>query len=366
MYHEKRYLQFNDLVLDGYDMISQSDESTAFKVTTQPYSYGHGSYAPLKDKMLFVSEGSVTMTIKLFTKKIPCEYREYYVRFAEQELSKQGKLWAIKNNEIIWAYAIPKNLHQVKLRKPNRVEYDVEFVLPEGLWHKADKQKTFVLPYNVCTFMECKGYRTLDPCGDCCDSCQDNKWQKDMDERCFCCCVDEITANMALCYHLKELQKFHTCETPFQLVYDCQSAEKFNKYDYLGQRLCVEDICESNSIAGRFYSETDLATRDVSLVIVGHMTNPWITINGNTNIIRGTYNGALIVDKSGDIYYQKGECCDPKLLSPTLNGSPRWSIPCGNDYGWTIYPQFNSIKIDFNRCCQGASCVYIQHDAITT
>ena len=372
MYHEKRYLQFNDLVFDGYDMIRSSDESTGFKVTTHEYTYGHGSYAPLKDEWLYVSEGSVSMTITLKTGKVPCEDREFYVRFAEQELMKAGRLWAIKNNEIIWAYAIPRNVHMVKSFVQNNVEYDVEFTLPEGIWHKADKQRTFVVPYNVCTFMECKGYRTVNLCdggmdGNCCVLCEDRKFQEDYDERCFCCCADDLTEDMALCYHTKELQKFYGCDTPFQLVYSCLHAEKFKRSDYLGQRLCVKDVCDSSIIAGRFYSETDLPTRGVRITIKGKMHNPWVTINGNTNIIQGDYEGALIIEPSGDLYYQANECCDPVLVSPLMEDgiTPRVIIPSGMDDGWQIKPQWNTIRIDLNQCCSGVTCVFIDIDNIT-
>lgn len=371
MLHEKRYLQFNNLVFDGYDMISSSDESTSFKVSSQSYSFGDGSYVPLKDENMFTEEGSVTLTLVLYMKKIPCEYREYYGRFAEQELVRPGKLWALKNNEVIWAYAYVKNIHQVKSRQLHRLEYDIEFGLPEGKWHKADKQKTFLLPYNVCTFMECKGYKTIQPCsgsptGDCCEVCEQNRFEEDMDDRCFCCCVDEITADMALCYHLGDLQKFTTCETPYQIVYDCNHADKFNHNDYLGQKLCVKDKCDDSVIAGRFYSETDLITRDVGIVISGKMHNPWITINGNTNIINGDYDGDLIIEPSGDIYYKQGECCQPELLSSLMEDeTPRWIIPSGNTYGWKVYPQNNSIVVNLNQCCAGMTCVYIQQDPVT-
>ena len=347
-------------------MLSSYDETTGYKTNSQAYSYGHGSYAPLKADYLFVSEGSVNMTLTLHTKKVPCEDRKYYVRFAEQELGRPGKLWAIKNGEIIWAYAYAKNRHMIINRRPNEVEYDIEFGLPEGIWHKADKQRTFVLPYDVCTLMDCKEFREYNPCkgsadGDCCSICEDNKLQDDIADRCFCCCVDEITADMALCYHQNELQNFYGCDTPFQLVYDCLHADKFNRDDYIGKKLCVKDICDSSVIAGRFYSETDIPTDRMRIVIKGKMHNPWITINGNTNVIEGDYDGSLIIEPSGDVYYQASECCEPELIDPS-----KWVIPSDMDYGWTVYPQENSIKINLNQCCGGAVCVYIDEDALTT
>lgn len=359
MYHEKKYLQFNNLVFDGYDMISEYDESTSYKNTMTAYSYGHGSYFPLRNENLFVSEGSVTMTLTLKTKKLPCEDREFYVRFAEQELAKPGKLWAIKNNEVLWANAFVRSFHPIRSNTPYRVEYDIEFSIPEGIWHKADKQRTFVLPYDVCLFMDCKGYQKWNPCADalgadCCTACTDNKWYQDMADRCFCCCVDAITADMALCFHQDSLQKFYTCDTPFQLVYDCDSAEKFKTNPFIGRKLCVRDMCDSNMIAGRIYSETDLVTENFNITIRGKMLNPAIEINDNLNIIEGEYDGELEILASGDVFYN-GELLDPSV----------WTIPVNMDYGWKIYPQNNKIIVNLNTCCTGATCVFIDIDEIT-
>lgn len=366
MYYEKRYLQFNNLVFDGYDMISSTDEQVTYKEgNSQSYSYAHGDYMPYKSDYLYVNAGSVSMTLTFHLKKILCEDRQFYLKFVDQELGRPGKLWALRNGEILWAYANVRSKHAINTGEVNKAEYDIEFTLPEGIWHKADKQRTFVLPYNVCTMMECKGFETYNPCksviDDCCESCQDKKFWEDYRDRCFCCCVDEITEDMALCYHTKELQNFYGCETPFQLVYDCEHAEKFNTEDYLGQKFCIKDICEDHMIVGRFYSETDIPTDQVTVITKGKMKNPSITINGNTNIIKGEYDGTLRIDPSGDVYYRQNECCDWTLLDPSV-----WSIPSNMNYGWMVYPQINSLIIDLNVCCGGSlACAYVQIDNIT-
>lgn len=369
MYYEKRYLQYNDLVFDGFDMISDYDEPIQYKGSSTAYSYGHGSYRAFKADYLYVSERQVNMTITLKTRKIPCEYRKWYLQFAEQELSKPGRLWAIKNNEIIWAMASVTNRRPVNSGKQDEVVWDVEFVIPGGVWHKADKQRTFLLPYDVCALMDCKGFEEYNPCatskggGDCCEACEDNKIAEVHRDQCGCCCDNDLTADMALCYHQNELQKFYSCDTPYQLVYNCNAAEKFSTEKAIGQRLCVKDICDSAVISGRFYSDTDIPTNDVTLTLVGDFTNPWITINGNTNIIEGEYHGKLIVDSSGDVYYTESDCCEPELLDPSV-----WVIPNGMDYGWTVYPGLNSITVYANECCSqsGLTCVYVDAAAITT
>lgn len=378
MYFEKRYLQFNELVFDGYDMISDYDEPISYKGSSTAISYGHGSYRPYKSDFLYVSERQVSMTITLKLKKIPCEYRKFYVQFVEQELGKPGRLWAIKNNEIIWAMASVTSIRPVNTSKQFELVYDVEFVIPGGVWHKADKSKTFVLPYDVCSLMDCKGFEEYDPCAtakggsaDCCEACNDNKLYEDMRDRCGCCCEDDLKPEMALCYHQDELQGFYSCETPYQLVYSCIAAEKFSTEKALGQRLCVNDICDDPVVAGRIYSNTDIPTEEMTITLVGAMKNPWIEINGNLNIIQGEYNGTLTIHSNGDIYYQPcdSECCEPELLSPLLDDgeTPRWVIPSGMDYGWTLYPQLNSVIVRFNECCSscGLDCVYIDHNGIT-
>ena len=350
MIYERLYLQFNDLVFDGFDMISDYDEEITFKGSSTEYSYGHGAYRPFKRKYLFVSETSVSLTITLKLKKVPCDQREFYVRFVKEELAKPGKLWAIENGTLIYAIAAVENISPNFSRSKDKLEYNVSFVIPGGLWYKADKRKTFLVPYDVCYLMDCKGYRKINEC-DCC-GCEADEVD------CSCCC-DSITEDMALCHHEDELQAYYSCFTPYRVVYDCDLAQKFSANKYLGQRLCVKDVCGDSVIAGRIYSETEIPTEDVTVIISGKMKNPWIDINGNTNIIEGEYDGDLIIKPNGDVYYKQGECCQGDLLDPTV-----WSVPAGNEYKWTINPGYNSVVVHLNECCVGATCVYVQAEAI--
>ena len=369
MYFDKRYLQFNDLVFDGYDMISDYDEPLQYKGSSTPISYGHGSYRAFKSDFLYVSERQVNMTITLKLKKIPCEYREFYVQFAEQEFGKPGKLWAIKNNEIIWANAAVNNIRPVHNGKKYEVVYDIEFVIPGGVWHKAHQDRTFLLPYDVCSLMDCKGFEKFSDCN-CCPVCDDKNLYKSMRDRCGCCCDEDLTSDMMLCKHLDELQAFYGCDTPYQLVYSCEAGERLSEEKAFGQRLCVADICEESVISGQIYSNTDIPTDDVTVTLVGHMVNPLIRINGNENIIEGEYHGVLTIKPNGDIYYKDADGCGEELLSPLLDDgvTPRWTIPSGMDYGWTIYPQLNGVVVYTNVCCSqyGRNCVYIDHQPITT
>ena len=355
MYYERRYVQFNDLVFDGFDMISDYDGDISFKGSSQEISYGHGSYRPFKAHYLYVQERQVSMTLTLNMKKLPCEQRRYYVRFVYEELGKPGKLWCIKNGQLLWAVAAVESMSENYSYREDKVVLDVNFVIPGGIWHKADTHKTFLLPYNVCTLMDCKGYKDIDSC-DCCDVCTDGLTRE---PDCSCCCDDNITEDMALCHHTDDLQGYYGCDVPYQIVYDCERADRFNDGKPFGQKLCVEDICDDSVIAGQIYSDTEIPTEDVSVVLTGKMHNPWITINGNTNIIEGDYEGTLTVRSNGDVYYQTNECCEPELLDPSVI-----VIPDGNEWGWTINPGNNGVVVNLNVCCVGGTCIYVQYDSI--
>lgn len=73
----------------------------------------------------------------------------------------------------------------------------------------------------------------------------------------------------------------------------------------------------------------------------------------------GIHDGALIIKPTGDVYYRTNECCDDELISPS-----NWIIPDGHTWLWEVVPGVNRILIHLNECCTGATCVYVQHEAI--
>ena len=354
MIYERRYIQFNELVFDGYDMISDWDGDLSFKGSSTEYSYTHGSYRPFKRNYLFVRERTVSMTITLDMQKIMCDERKFYIRFVHEQLSKPGKLWSIKNDTLMWAVAAVESISENYSHKHDKLVYDVNFVIPGGIWYKADGEKTFLVPWDVCSFMDCLGYKDRKDCN-CCDSCTDPSDERD----CSCCC-DNITEDMLLCKNYDALKTWYGCDVMYKVVYDCEKGEMFAHDKYLGQRICVDDICTDAVIAGQIYSDTEIPTEDVTVILHGKMHNPWIKINGNSNIIEGDYDGTLIIKPNGDVYYTENDkCCEGELLDPSV-----WSIPDGNKWGWEIVPGNNSVVVYLNECCSGASCVWLQYDSI--
>lgn len=400
MRYERHYIQYNDLVFDYYDMISEDDYTDKFKYDSESYTFRHGDYVAHKYPYMLADAGSVSLTITLEMKKIPCEYRPYYMDFAKSELSKQGKLWAVENNRIIWAYAFVDEISYIHEVRKNTAQMDVSFVIPEGIWHKADLQKTFLVPYSSCDFMECMDYQTLQPCdfGNCC-VCESegevilddstvigraivgtsrigqlmddsdrigtaiigyskiggNKeiiYYNGRDDKECDCCDCGLDKDMALCYHTGEMQSLYSCHNDYKIVYDCVAAEKLFDHgeEHMGQKLCA---C-NGIIRGQFYSDTSIPTQGVKITIHGTLHDPMIVINDNANIIRGDFEN-LVIYPDGSVY--SGKCKD------CLVSASSWDVPSNMDYGWTVYPGNNRIVIYGGSCC-GAICVYIEIDSL--
>lgn len=356
MKYGRRYIQFNDLVFDHVDMISADDLTTSFKRTDTEYTYRHGSYVPHNSRFLLAEASNFSMTIVLKMRKLPCEDRPYYADFAKTQLAQVGRLWAVSNNKLLWAWAELKSFGESQNPKNDTLEFDVDVFLPEGVWHKADPRKTFLHPWDVCDFMRCYDYRDIDDCN-CCVTCGDTK-----DAGCPCCDCNGITEDMALCHHQKELQEFYTCHAYYRIVYDCEAAERFRSLsNFPGQKMCTEN----GLIAGLLYSDTVLESDYVKIRIHGHAVNPEITINGNTNIIMGEYENLIIWPDGSLEYWEDGDC------KTRFADADKWVIPReeGMTYGWTIRPGNNSVKVETHYCCSGTccepTCVYFELDPIT-
>lgn len=363
MRYERVYIQYNDLVFDGFGMVDEYDASNVtFRVISHDRSFGHGSYIPFKRSTSFVESSSVSITLFLKYRKLPCEQRPFYRDFVVSELSKHGRLWAIQNDTLVWAYATVENYSELVEHVNGQLSITVDFNLYEGIWHKADKQKTFLHPYDICTFMECYDYKEYQPCRDaevyneCCD-CLTEIPRPDPAVNCCECDCDRLDKYMALCYHLDELQDaYKYCSNwNYRVIYDCSAAERF--FGRIGQKICT-DNCSNGIIAGKIYSETDIPTEGVKITLVGKMDNPSVSINGNTNYIEGEYDGTLVINSNGDVFYENG-CCSGDPLDPSI-----WKYDAASNYGWTIKPRNNRVVVNLGACC-GKACAYFDIDNIT-
>lgn len=355
----RKYLQFNDLVIDDFDTLSSADLSGGFKAETFEYSFAHGSYAPFKRAQQYASEQNLSLELTFDNRKLNCEQREQYKKFVFFSLSKPGRLWAIEGGRLLWAWAFVTDFSETYSTERHRMSLSVDFTLYEGVWHFASGRKTFFRPYDHCSYLDEYDFREPEKCDCSCLDCIKPAVQG-VCPSCVGDC-DSLSAENSLCNASKsKLEEFYNrCGGSYKIIYNCLAGLKiWGETEMLGQRICKKEICDS-VIAGQLYNDTILETENATITLIGSFNNPVITINGNSARILGEYSGKLIVEPSGDIYYQNNECCEAVLLTPDA-----WEVPEGSHFGFYFHHGNNSIVVETNDCCS-MSCAYIQVDSIT-
>ena len=357
MVYHKKYLQFNDLVFDTVSNAQSATYSASTKLFSTAYSFTHGDYTPFKSTHALLNASSVSMTLIFNLKHIDCDDRPSYINFVKEQLSKHGRLWAVQEDTLLWAYATLANYREESGIYRNHYVVDVSFTLYEGVWHKADWLRTFIVPYDDCTYTECFSIPEYDPCQDNCCSCN-----REMVEPCSCDC-DCVGERDALCFNKDLIPGLYDCDTGYRIIYSCTAANKyfgdFLDNNHLGQKFCsAPDGCDNGSANGIFISRSDIPTNGIRIRMHGEFHNPVVTINGNSNMIRGDYKGTIDIRPNGEIYAYEDNCfCNEPLPVDT------WVILDGMDYGWEVHQGANRVTIDAGTCCP--FCVWIESDDLT-
>ncbi|WP_321383193.1 hypothetical protein [uncultured Enterococcus sp.] len=354
----RKYVQFNDLVIDNYDMLESADLSGNFKTATADYSFGHGSYAAFKSKQQFSAEQSLSMSLKLDTRKFSCDQQKFYKDYLFKNIMSPGKLWAIEGEQLLWTNAFVNDFSETYSTERHFVSIDIDFVLYEGLWHKADSKKVFLQPYSICDFAEQLGFQEVEECDECCLSCSKPK------QPCAKCLSDceFLTSENSFCELKKDvaLNFYGQCGDTYRIIYNCEAGAKIWGADkMLGHKICKQDSCR-DLIVGQFYSDTIIDSEEITITIIGTVVDPVITLNGNTMQILGEYNGTLTLTANGEIYYQEEGCCG-ELTYIDIN---KLIIPEGNTFGFSVHQGMNGIIVETNDCCD-MTCVYVKVDSVT-
>lgn len=366
MYYYRKLLQFNDLVIDNHSMLLEEDISLSFKGNNTEIVHSNGDYRPFTRDYNFTSSQTVSCTLTFNLKKMLCEDRENYIKFATNQLVKKGILWSIKNNRIQWARAVCDNYGESVDRLRDKLIINVDFNLYEGVWHYADEYSTFLKPYEACNVLDCVDYPTKLSCVTC-SSCSDlHSCYTIQNDLCDCCRCETVTKEQSLCYMRDSLQNFYkNCGDTYKIVYDRQRGEEFFGNKFLGQKFCSKDSC-TETIGCNVYNEGELPTDSYTIILEGELNRPSIEVNGNINHIDGVYNGVLIINSDGSVYY-KTDCCT------TLLPMKRWQVPkVYNDNGditsrmsrgFEFQPKDNQVIIRTG--VGGDVCAYFYLDSIT-
>lgn len=263
-----------------------------------------------------------------------------------------------RRDQLLWTNAFVKDYSETYSTERYVVNIDLDFVLYEGIWHKADSKKVFLQPYSACNFAECLDFREVDECQDCCVSC--SKPAKEPCAKCLCEC-EFLKAEHSLCELKKEvaLNFYSHCGDSYRIIYNCEAGKKiWDEEKMLGHKICKEERCK-DIIAGQFYSDTTVDSDRITITLIGSVIDPIITLNGNSMQILGEYNGKLTLTESGDIYYLADKCCPEVMID--IN---QLVISEGNTFGFNVHHGMNGLIVETNECCK-MTCVYVKVDRLT-
>lgn len=354
----KIYLQFNDLVIDNYDMLSSADENVDFKTQTYPYSFGDGSAAIFKDETVFAAEQSISLTLRLDVSKLQCDEYDIYFEYVQHNLFRPGKLWALQGSDLLVANAFISSYGEPYTDNDSNFVINVDFTIPSGTWMLVNPLKIFLKPYSPCTFNDCMEYIQDTSCKGACNTCNTGNRQETC-YKCICEC-EYLTEDYNYC-NLKRnaLVKWHErCGDSYKIMYNCIAANRvWGEESLLGERICSQAPSHT-FVSGTVYSRTVKNTDQVTITIIGYSKNPIIEFNGRKIQINGTYNGILTIPPSMSAYFQSDYNCEMIYIDAN-----NINIITGSNYGFIAHHGNNSLFIQ-GTDCNNTTCAYVKIDAV--
>ena len=351
-----KILQFGDLVFDSEDTFESILYSVSTKTDTTEYGWGHGSYLPIKNEYQFLSEGDLSISAVFDYRLYPREQRRFIKDWIKMNILKVGRIWAISDKHLLWANAYITDYTETYEKFKGTLSIDLDFKIPEGVFHIADAHKTFLIPYNSCDVFDCVDFRDDETtCDKCCVSCAAETIQDCED--CLCEC-GEIERSDSLCGMNRDevFHDFLKCGHSMKIVYDCQKAKEIFGDDTLGYKFTKSSYCKK-TIAGRFYSNTIIPTDLVDVVLIGKYQNPTIDINGNKMTLEGDYEGRLHFYSDGSITLQCDGCSDEEEVDIS-------NLQIDGDFGWTVHHGENRLIVT-GVCGCGPDMAYVSVDELT-
>ena len=359
----RRFIQYNDLVFKGTRSINGTpSETITTKYGSTEYLLRHGSYVTAQDTQLLIKEDKISLDLAIETTNWDLETVKAHVDFIKEQLITRGKLWAIDTGgTLIWANVLLDSYtptYEWTYRDDGAICFQVEFNNYSGVWHKADGNTTFLLPYELCswTSMLANCFYNSD-----CDNCENTAWV----ERGFCencalqCC--ELGDAEPLCSLRGDIEEsfFSQCDSVYRVVHNCELGRNMLGSEKLwGQAFC--DTCIEDIFTTKFYADTVLKSRNITVTLYGEFENPEITINDTKVKLEGKFTkGYLSVSSDGRIYEieQAVELqCEPTEISNTV-------LTLCDGKWWTVEKGFNQLIV------QGITsshfCAFINYERLT-
>ena len=375
----KRLLQFNMLPFSFGELEEQSYTST-FKGETQSYTNNaHGGYFPTLGEFgrLNVSEFNATVTLSL--KKLGCDDKIRFIRYAKRQLAQSGKLWATQNGvELIWANARCTSINEVVTfpGDADKLRLGLSFELIDGYWVMASRTRTFLCEYCPERFQDFDPYYcwdvndlsgVCDPSGvSKCYPCLNNLYEPVEMEGCDW----KPLCTFPLKNRYKDIPSLTDifgplCPNNYAINYSCEKEKEYFCFDAAwGHKFRLKADLPNNETTITFCSKTDIPSDFVRIRLLGQFTNPSITINGDTVWIGTTNNpqylNGITTVGFGTQVYTTNDRKDPEKNRVDIESlTSRTNTPM-----FQIKPGINTITIKGNKAWEDAF-VYIQPIEIT-
>lgn len=350
-----RVLQFRDLVFDSEDDFESISYSVSTKTETTDLAYQNGVYLPLQSETQLLDEGdlsvSATFDLKLYHKND----RHFIKDWVKLNCIKVGRLWAIQDKHILWAWAYITDFTETYEKYKGTFSMDLDFKLPEGVWHIANPYRTFLLPYDSCNIFDCVDMRDDETsCDKCCVSCSEGETQ--VCEDCICDCDIERSDSLCAMDRNKMVDELLKCGHSLKFVYDCNKAKEIFGDNSLGYKFTKTAYCKK-VIAGRFYSNTILDTTNVDVILDGKFQDPTVDINGVKITLKGDYEGRIHIYSDGTATLQCNGCSTEEEIDIS-------NFEYEDEINWTVHHGNNRVIVT-GVCGCGPDVAYVFVDEVT-
>jgi len=349
----RRVVQYGNLVIDGFEMLSSQSLSKNVKESTTNRQFNHGShFAKSAENHLYDSQ-RLGVTLNFDTRKLRKEDIKFYKQHVFLELSKPARVWAVEGRQLLHAQAFTSSITETLQGEPDRFSFNLDLVIVDGVWNMARQREVFLTEYDPCDFMNCLDLREEEPCLDCCLCIKSDP------DHCGCMCeCDVFIRENSLCELGREvLQEFYFgCTSSYKIHFNCQRGRVFDLDEESHGTICKVDACD-RLVTGVFRTETTLTTNQVTIVAEGQMVDPTFKIGDRQVQVLGEFEGKLTIMPNWDVYYCPTDCCLEELL-------PFDRIVFEKGLGFEVSHGVHGFRGDMGTCC-GMVCVHIFVDEIT-
>ena len=307
-----RYLQFNDLVLEN-SRITSDTNNTPFKYNGEEKEFDNGDYSQDKDTRL-IQARDISISCEWDLRQINNELKKFIKQYILSRITRDGIIWAIDNDELLWAKAKVINYDVYPISYKYKCEMEVKLV--EGIFHKAEPKQTFITDYCLWEYMTSQDFKDIDYCNGCYVSLSSKK-----------CITEECCNERSICG--MDVSVFNSCIPPYILAIDTCCFGGYEMSTRAGNNIITENV----------FVDTDLMTK-CDVVLKGKMIDPIVEINNTKLMFNGTYDGELIYHSNGELeYFNKYNL---ELIKPS-----KIKVIKG-DYFYKIKPGYNRVVINRN------------------